>query len=88
VQTPASKPENIPNTDYTLIVNHAEFITLFEQLRLALSFNNPGQAEPIINALENSIGSKPLAAIKEKILAFDFRTAEQLTHALFAQIQH
>jgi PAS domain S-box-containing protein len=86
-QTPAGKPENIPNTDYTLKYKHTELITLFEKLGLALSFNNPGQAEPILNALANSLGSEPLAAIKEKILAFDFRNAEQLTHALLAKIQ-
>ncbi len=86
-QTPIAKAKNIPNIGYTLKHNYAELITLIEQLQLALSFNNPCKVEPIINALENNLGSEPLAAIKEKILVFDFRNAEQLTHELLAKIQ-
>jgi PAS domain S-box-containing protein len=85
---PAEKPDFTikKNIDYTLELTQAEILSLMAQLTSALSYNNPGVAEPLIQALEQCLGHERLAAIKAAMLAFDFRAAEQATQILLDKV--
>ncbi|WP_347986198.1 PAS domain S-box protein [Methylomonas sp. AM2-LC] len=78
----------LPREDYTLAGKRSEILQLVEQLQTALSLNNPGNAEPLMAALEAELGHAVLVAIKDKVLTYSFREAESLLHELSVTIRN
>ncbi|MBL1264652.1 response regulator [Methylomicrobium sp. RS1] len=52
---------------------------VLNKLLVALDEDNPTNAKPLVSELEAMLGIEALADIKESVLSFDFRKAENLT---------
>ncbi|MGR8999583.1 MAG: response regulator, partial [Gammaproteobacteria bacterium] len=60
--------------------------TLLRDMLLALDRDNPDEAEPSLCELEKALPTHLMQPIREMLDNFDFRSAEQLTHALIKQL--
>jgi HPt (histidine-containing phosphotransfer) domain-containing protein len=85
--TEETRVPTLPTLDYTLPGKRLEILQLVEQLLTALSFNNPGNAEPLLAALEAQLGIDALAIIRNKVLTYSFREAESLVNELLITIK-
>ena len=67
-------------------VDHGSAAPLLMNLLQALDRDNPDEAEPVLLALAKAIPGHLLAAVQEKVEAFDFRAAEQQIFALASEL--
>ena len=74
---PATPEEATPDETISL--------RLVDDLLRALDRDNPDEAEPILDGLSGKLPADRLAALQERLDAFDFRGAEAVVRALVAR---